>query len=206
MGQTTSDEEKNIKSEAEELHRDAEEIKVEAEEIHKDAEQIKRNTEELKDETRELKDDLEAPQKDQEDFRAKYYYLAAEMENMRKRFDREKQNILKFGNEKVLSDLVEVVDNLDRTLEALNTETDEKLKNILTGVDMVRTQFLDVLKNSGLERIDSVGKKFDPNFHEAMAQQAAEGKDDDEILMEYQKGYILNGRLLRAAKVIVVKN
>ena len=149
---------------------------------------------------------MEAPQKEQEDFKSKYFYLAAEMENMRKRFDREKQNLLKFGNEKVLSDLIEVVDNLDRTLEALNSEEDEKVKNILTGVDMVRKQFLDVLTSNGLERIESVGQKFDPNFHEALAQQPAEGKEDDEILMEYQRGYILNGRLLRAAKVIVCKN
>jgi molecular chaperone GrpE len=57
-----------------------------------------------------------------------------------------------------------------------------------------------------LELIESVGKAFDPNFHEAMAQQPSEGKEDDEILMEFQRGYILNGRLLRAAKVIVCKN
>jgi molecular chaperone GrpE len=206
MVETTSDAEKDLKQEVEEIHKEAEEIKADAEQIHEDAEKIKEETEELKEEIKELKEDLEAPAKEQEDFKAKYFYLAAEMENTRKRFDREKQNLLKFGNEKVLSELIEVVDNLDRTLEALNTEEDEKVKNILTGVDMVRKQFLDVLKSNGLELIESVGKTFDPNFHEAMAQQPAEGKEDDEILIEYQRGYILNGRLLRAAKVIVCKN
>ncbi|TNE95331.1 MAG: nucleotide exchange factor GrpE [Deltaproteobacteria bacterium] len=206
MVETTSDAEKDLKQEMDEIKNEAEEIHADAKQIHEDAEKIKEETEELKEEIKELKEEMEAPQKEQEDFKSKYFYLAAEMENMRKRFDREKQNLLKFGNEKVLSDLIEVVDNLDRTLEALNSEEDEKVKNILTGVDMVRKQFLDVLTSNGLERIESVGQKFDPNFHEALAQQPAEGKEDDEILMEYQRGYILNGRLLRAAKVIVCKN
>ncbi len=206
MVETTSDAEKDLKQEMDEIKSEAEEIHADAKQIHEDAETIKEETEELREEIKELKEEMEAPQKEQEDFKAKYFYLAAEMENMRKRFDREKQNLLKFGNEKVLSELIEVVDNLDRTLEALNSEEDEKVKNILTGVDMVRKQFLDALKGNGLELIESVGKKFDPNYHEAMAQQPAEGKEDDEILMEYQRGYILNGRLLRAAKVIVCKN
>ena len=158
-------------------------------------------------ETEQQADELEQVQKDEADsFKDKYFYLAAEMENMRKRFDREKQNLLKFGNEKILSDLVEVVDNLDRSLDALKDETDDKVKNIVLGVDMVRKQFLETLKSHGLERIEAIGEKFDPNFHEAMAQQPSPEHEDDEIILEYQKGYVLNGRLMRPAKVIVVKN
>lgn len=148
--------------------------------------------------------ETQAPAADE--FKSKYFYLAAEMDNMKKRFDREKENLLKYGNEKVLSDLVEVVDNLERTVQALHAETDEKILNIVTGINMVREHFMGVLKKHGLETIESVGKSFDPNFHEALAQQPAEGKEDQEILTEYQKGYVLNGRLLRAAKVVVVKN
>lgn len=148
----------------------------------------------------------EAPQEEQEDFKKKFYYVAAEMENMKKRFEREKDNLLKYGHEKALTSLIDVVDNLDRTVAALEGETDAKILNIVEGVNMVRDQFVGALKKHGLEMIESVGKPFDPNFHEAMAQQPAEGKEDDTVLMEYQKGYVLNGRLLRAAKVIVVKN
>ena len=200
MSDVTGDMEKemnDIKKEAEEIKKEAKEIHEDAEKIHEDAQEIKENVEELKEQVSEKKED---------DYKEKYYYLAAEMQNMKRRFDREKENIIKFGSEKILSGLVEVVDNLDRTLDALKDETDEKVKNIVTGVDMVRTQFLDVLKQNGLETIDSIGKEFDPNFHEALAQQPAEGKKDQEVLSEYQKGYILNGRLLRAAKVIVAKN
>jgi molecular chaperone GrpE len=141
-----------------------------------------------------------------EDFKAKYYYLAAEVENMRKRFEREKENLLKYGNEKVLSSLVSVLDNFDLTVNALKNDNDDKVQNIVKGIDMVSKQLLDVLKQNGLTQIESVGKVFDPNFHEAVAQAPAPGKADQEIITEYQRGYMLNGRLLRAPKVVVANN
>jgi molecular chaperone GrpE len=165
----------------------AEELSVEAD---GQTEEITSNDDELK-EAREAK----AEEKPKE-----------EMDNMKRRFAKEKDNLIKFGNEKVLSGLIDVVDNLDRTLDALNGDEDEKVKNIVTGVDMVRTQFLDVLKNNGLKLLETTGEIFDPNFHEALSQQAVEGKKDQEIIQEFQKGYMLNGRLLRAAKVVIAKN
>ena len=141
-----------------------------------------------------------------EDFKAKYYYLAAEFENSRKRFEREKENLLKFGNEKVLSGLISVVDNFDLTVGALRNDNDDKVQNIVKGIDMIRSQFLDVLKQNGLTQVESLGKQFDPNFHEAVAQAPAPGKEDQEIITEYQRGYLLNGRLLRASKVVVANN
>jgi molecular chaperone GrpE len=142
----------------------------------------------------------------EEDFKAKYYYLAAELENMRRRNEREKENLLKYGNEKVLSGLIGVVDNFDLSVNAMRADNDEKVKNIVKGIDMVRNQFLDVLKQNGLVQVEALGKKFDPNFHEALSQAPAEGKEDEVVLQVYQPGYTLNGRLLRAAKVVVVKN
>ncbi len=142
----------------------------------------------------------------EEDFKAKFYYLAAEMENMKRRFERERESQLKFGNEKILSHLISVVDNFDLTVNALRSDNDDKVQNIVKGIDMIRNQFLNVLKDNGLTSVESVGKIFDPNFHEAVAQAPAEGKENQEIITEYQKGYILNGRLLRAAKVVVANN
>lgn len=144
--------------------------------------------------------------KQEEDFKAKYYYLAAEMDNMKRRFDREKENLLKFGNEKLLSNLVGVVDNFDLTVAALKNDNDDKVQNIVKGIDMIRTQLLETLKQNGLTQVESLGKTFDPNFHEAVAQAPAPGKEDQEIITEYQRGYILNGRLLRASKVVVANN
>ncbi len=141
-----------------------------------------------------------------DDFKAKYYYLAAEVENMRKRFEREKENLLKFGSEKILSSLVAVVDNFDLSVNAMRNDEDEKVQNIVKGVDMIRNQFLDVLKQNGLTQVDSLGKIFDPNFHEAVAQAPAPGKDEQEVITEFQRGYMLNGRLLRASKVVIANN
>ena len=87
----------------------------------------------------------------------------------------------------------------------LDVTEDEKVKNIFVGIEMVKQQFADVLKGSGLEEISSVGEAFDPNFHEALMQREEEGKDAGVILEEVQKGYRLNGRVLRAAKVIISK-
>ena len=146
------------------------------------------------------------PKKEEVDFKAKYFYVAAEMDNYRKRMEREKENLLKYGNERVLSDLLQVVDNFERTIDMLKPDQDQKVKNIVTGLDMVRKQFIDALSKHGLTPVDSVGKDFDPNFHEALAQEYAEGKKPNEIIKEFQKGYTLNGRLIRPSKVVVASD
>ncbi|MCM2351895.1 MAG: nucleotide exchange factor GrpE [Bacteriovoracaceae bacterium] len=146
------------------------------------------------------------PKKEEIDYKAKYFYVAAEMDNYRKRMEREKENLLKYGNERVLSDLLDVVDNFERTISMLAPDEDQKVKNIVIGLDMVKKQFCDTLSKHGLNAVEAVGKDFDPNFHEALAQEYAEGKKPNEVIKEFQKGYILNGRLLRPAKVIVASD
>ena len=144
--------------------------------------------------------------KPQEDFKEKYYYLAAEMQNMQRRFDNEKSNLLKFGSEKILKDILDVVDNLERTLGFIRADEDEKVKNIVVGIEMIEKMFLDTLAKHGLKEIKAEGVEFDPHFHEALAQQPAEGKPNKEIIQVHQKGYILNERVMRPAKVVIVKN
>ena len=196
MSETGNEE---IKAQAEEAITEAQDAKIEANEAMAEVKEIHAEVEELKEEISDEKKELE-------DFKNKFYYLAAEMENMKKRHERDMMTQVKYGNEKVLKGLVDVVDNLDRTIQAIANDEDEKVKNIFVGVDMVKGQFIDTLKANGLEQIESLGKTFDPNFHEALAQQPAEGKEDEEIIQVYQEGYTLNGRLLRAAKVVIVKN
>lgn len=157
----------------------------------------------------EAEDNVEAINTDankKDEYKERFFYVAAELENSRKRFEREKENLLKYGNEKVLSGLIGVIDNFDLTVNTLKQDSDEKVQNIVKGIDMIRTQFLDVLKNNGLSMVESVGKQFDPNFHEAVAQAPAPGKENHEVITEYQRGFVLNGRLLRAAKVVVANN
>ncbi len=144
--------------------------------------------------------------KDEIDYKAKYFYIAAEMDNYRKRMEREKENLLKFGNERVLSDLIQVVDNFERTIDMLKHDLDPKIKNIVVGMDMVNKQFLDTLSKHGLIPVTSVGKDFDPHLHEAMGQEYVEGAKPNQVVKEFLKGYSLNGRLLRAAKVVVASD
>lgn len=148
----------------------------------------------------------EEPKEEAIDYKSKYFYLAAEMDNIYKRFQREKEGIIKFGNEKLLTDLLEVIDNFDRTLQALGQgqdEGNERLKNLVTGINMVYGQFSNILGRYGLASIKSVGEIFDPNLHEAVAERSVEGKPELEIVEEYQRGYTLHNRVLRASKVVV---
>lgn len=152
------------------------------------------------------KEDVAEQNPASEDFKEKYYYLAAEMQNMQRRFDKEKENLLKYGSEKILRDLLDVVDNFERTIGFIKDDKDEKVKNLYVGLDMVNTQFTESLVKHGLKKVEAIGEKFDPNFHEALAQQPSDGKEDMEILQVHQDGYTLNERLIRPAKVVVVKN
>ncbi len=147
---------------------------------------------------------LKSKDSEEVDYKAKYFYMAAEMDNLRKRLEREKSQVIKFGTEGILSDLVQVVDTFELTLKAVRNVEDEQVKNIVVGLDMVNNQFLSTLKNHGLEKIETKeGVDFDPNFHEAIGQE--EGKKENKIIRQEQSGYILNGRVLRASKVIVSK-
>lgn len=162
-------------------------------------------TKEAQKETTEAQPEVE-PRKEEIDYKAKYFYVAAEMDNYRKRMEREKENLIKYGNERVLSDLIQVVDNFERTIEMLKHDEDPKIKNIVVGMDMVTKQFIDTLSKHGLTVVQSVGKEFDPHLHEAMAQEYVEGAKPNQIVKEFQKGYSLNGRLVRAAKVVVASD
>jgi molecular chaperone GrpE len=144
-------------------------------------------------------------QADLADAKNKYAYLVAELDNTQKRFQREKENLLKFGSERIIKQMLEVADNFERTIQAISNDEDEKIKNIVVGIEMVNKQLIDGLKKFGLEEVQSLGNIFDPNFHEAVAQESVEEIEDEEITKEYQKGYKLNGRLLRASKVVVNK-
>ena len=143
-----------------------------------------------------------------EEFKNKFYYLAAEMENLKRRHERENEQLRKYGQEKIINQFLEVVDNFDLTLEALKKDEDaegEKLKKIIQGIEMIRKQFIDNLAQNGLTPIVSLGESFDPQLHEAILQEEKEGMKSGDIINEFQKGYMLNGRLLRASKVSVAK-
>ena len=102
-----------------------------------------------------------------------------------------------------MRDIVASIDLFELTVNALANDPDVKVKNVVIGLEMVRKQMVDTLSRHGLEKIASLNKPFDPNLHEAVAQEQSNDVAENTVIREHQAGYLLNGRLLRAAKVVV---
>lgn len=126
----------------------------------------------------------------------------AEMENVRKRMQRDLAQQLKYANVPLIRELVEVVDNLNRAVDAAQ-EDGAKLEALREGVELVSQQFINVLANHGCQPIESVGCEFDPNFHEAIAQMPSDDQAAGKVAQEVAKGYVLHDRVVRPSNVIV---
>lgn len=132
----------------------------------------------------------------------------AELENTRRRAQREREDALKYAVTGFAKDLLAVSDNLRRALEATPpaaVEGNEGLKSLMVGVEATERQLLAAFDRHGVKRIDCLGQKFDPNFHQVMFEIENTGKPAGIVVQELQPGYILNGRLLREAMVGVAK-
>ena len=127
----------------------------------------------------------------------------AELENNKKRAAKEKSDLLKYGNEQLVREIIPVLDNLERATE--HAKSPENYSELLEGIRMTIKQFHSVLDKFGVETIVSFEKKFDPEIHEAVMQIESENHEPGTVVTELQKGYLLNGRLIRAARVAVSK-
>ncbi len=148
---------------------------------------------------RDLREELEA-------LRDKYLRLSADFDNYRKRLAREKREILDFGNADRLKELLFVLDNIDRAIDLSEESTGEKPDFVafLEGIKLVRTQLVASLGTFGVAGIDaSRGTDFDPSYHEAVCRERSPDCGSGTIISEMQKGYLLNGRLLRPSMVSV---
>ena len=125
----------------------------------------------------------------------------ADLENFRKRLVKEKADAVQFANERLLKELVEIDDNMNRALNTPNTS----LESLKEGVEMIQKQFATFLKNQKVEVVEAMGKPFDPNLHEVMTQLESEEHEENTVMQEYSTGYTLNGRILRSAKVVISK-
>jgi molecular chaperone GrpE len=128
---------------------------------------------------------------------------AAELENYKKRTEREKAEFFKRANEGLVKDLLPVLDNLERALESASESP--QADNLVQGVEMVHAELLKILERHGLEPMEALGQPFDPELHEAMMQQENPELEDNTVMAEAQKGYLFHGRLLRPAMVVVSK-
>ena len=132
-----------------------------------------------------------------------YLRSQAEMENMKKRFQKDKQDLIKYGNETLTKQLLPVADNLEKALD--HSKDEKSIEALREGVDLTLKGLINVLEKAGVEVVEAVGAPFDPNFHEAVSEQADDRAAPGTVLKELQKGYLLNQRLIRPAMVIVNK-
>lgn len=133
-----------------------------------------------------------------------YIRSQADIDNVKKRFQKEKDELVKYSNELLIKQLLPVIDSLKN---AIDHSQDEKSTDALReGVELTLKGLIDTLEKAGLEKVKAMGEPFDPNFHEAISGQEDNTKESGIVLKELQNGYILNQRLIRPALVIVNKN
>lgn len=151
----------------------------------------------------ETVDEASAVQRQLEEQKNDYLRLAAEFDNYRKRTTREFASLVKTANENLVGELLEVLDNFERAFKSREEKPDFEAYH--KGMTLVFDRLTAILGRAGLKRFESVGQKFDPNLHEAMMQVEAADQEPDTIAIEIQPGYELNDKVIRHAKVGVVK-
>lgn len=130
--------------------------------------------------------------------------IQAEMQNVRRRAERDVENAHKYALDKFTADLLPVVDNLERALGTINAD-DETQKAVATGVELTLKSFLDVLARFNIEVVDPAGQPFDADLHQAVSMVPNPNSEPNTVIDVFQKGYTLNGRLVRPAMVVVSK-
>ncbi|VAX28056.1 Heat shock protein GrpE [hydrothermal vent metagenome] len=148
-----------------------------------------------------LQDELKT--KDDEIIELKHEFLLhkAETENFKKRLRKEKEDFSQYANEKILKELIEINDNLERAFSATNPT----VASMKEGVEMILKQFHSLMEKQNVEIIEALGKKFDPAIHEVLSQMESDEHEENTVTQEFSKGYQLNGRILRPSKVVIAK-
>lgn len=150
----------------------------------------------LKIENEELKKKFEAAKED-------YLRLSAEFQNLRKRFEREKMDIVLHANEKFIEMILPILDDFERSLSA--SESNKSLEGFRNGVELIYKNLVETLEKEGVKPINSVGKQFDHNLHDALLMTERKGVKSGTIVEEAMRGYYYKDKVLRHSKVIVAK-
>ncbi len=154
----------------------------------------------------EAENEVERLRRELEENRDRMLRIAAESENFKKRMQRERDTMLKYAGENILRELLTTVDNLDRALEQVGDGegvSPQNVQALIEGVQLTRKGLLGTLEKFEVTPLESVGKKFDPELHEALTMEPSDEVPAQHVLQEFVKGYKFKDRLLRAAKVAV---
>ena len=157
-------------------------------------------------EVEQLKTELSTAKAEAADTYDRLLRLSAEFENYKKRVQRQMEDHKKYANEDLIKDLLSVVDNLERALNAAGEQQkDETGACMAEGVEMTLNEIVKILKNHNVTPIEAKGKPFDPTYHEAVMQEETDDYPENTVISEFQKGYMLHDRLIRPAMVTVAK-
>ena len=148
--------------------------------------------------------ELEKLKKQLEEEKDRCLRLNAEFENLRKRTQKEKEEFIKYANEKLIIELIDIMESLERGLE--NAKGSNNKDKLIQGMELIYKQLKNILEKNGLVPIKALGEKFDPYKHEAMMQTPSQDDEEDMILEEFARGYMLNNKVIRYSKVRVSKN
>ncbi len=147
--------------------------------------------------------ELEEVQKEKDELFEKLQRVSADYANFQKRVPKQISDTIAYEKEKIIKTLLPALDNFEHTLQ--NAHASESSDAFMKGIRIIYDQMLDILKSHGVELIEALGEKFDPALHQAVMQKAEADREEDIVLEEFQKGYKLNGRVIRPTKVIVNK-
>lgn len=175
-----------------------EEIKEEKKALKEKKQEDEELTKEEDNELKNLKEKLEKVEKLAEERLNQLRYLQADFDNYRKKFEKEKEQIIKLANENLIKELIVILDDFENSIKLMKNEENKK------GIELLHKKFLNMLEKHGLKAIEAIGKKFDPNFHEVLCEEISE-KEDGHILEEIQKGYCLCSKVIRPSKVKISK-
>jgi len=156
------------------------------------------------DSLKKMEEQVESLEKEAKETHDRLLRVSAEFENYKKRAAREMNDFRKFANESFVKAMLPVIDNLDRAIETSNNEKYAD-SSMLEGVNMTLKEILKVLEQFGVKRFDAIGNTFDPGLHQAVMQEETEEHDENSVVKELQKGYMIHERLLRPAMVVVSK-
>lgn len=145
------------------------------------------------------KSELEELKEERDELEEKYLRRTADLKNLQERTKQEKQELMKYANDNLLADLLEVMDNFDRALEQMNFDNED----VAEGVRMIKNQLDELLEKYDVEPIKAEGEPFDPHEHEGMMREEKEDLDEKKVLQVFKKGFKLHDRVLRPASVKV---
>ena len=209
----TNDESKNVDNQDQDNDKHFSKIsknKSNEEDVKKTKQAKKKNVSDSVEKTSQVKnvnDDISKLNEEIESLKEEKLRTLAEMENLRKRFEKDKKDSIRYGNHNFARDILTPGDNLSRALDAISSDEkrSESFNNLIDGLKIVQKEFVTILEKYGVKKIESINKKFDHNYHQAILEVETDEFNEGYVVQEIQSGFTMHDRLLRPSMVGVSK-